>query len=142
MKLFLINLLLFISSLITVAGQTPLSDSIKRILHKTWQDTSRILLMADLANQYQFFNSDSAIIIAQQAIGEAQKMKYLSGEIVGLIALGEIYRNRGDYPQALEKLFTALGKSRNIHDAVGEANSMCFIGIVYMEVSEYRQALN
>ena len=55
------------------------TDSFKALmLQKPGGYKPDFMLMADLASQYHFFNPDSAIILVQQAIELAQKIKYIS----------------------------------------------------------------
>lgn len=67
-------LLLFASTL--SFGQKPEADSIKKLLEQNPSDTSRVLLLIRLSNAYNFYLSDSAIILAQEAIQDAQRLHF------------------------------------------------------------------
>ncbi|MBD0289122.1 MAG: tetratricopeptide repeat protein, partial [Flavisolibacter sp.] len=123
-------------------GQNRVTDSLAKLLAQTQQDTSRVLLLAELAGNYQFFKSDTAIALAREAIGLAQKIGFKKGEIRAEIRLGEIHRLRGEFPQALQEEFKALRLSRKTGDVQGEAECLSFAGPVYTELGEYRQALD
>ncbi|MEJ7828604.1 MAG: tetratricopeptide repeat protein, partial [Segetibacter sp.] len=142
MKLFYIILLLLTSVLTAVHSQVSEADSIEKLLLQTPQDTTRVLLLAELTLRYQFFKSDTALILAQQAIALAQRLHFSKGEIRALIRLGEVRRLRGEYPQALKELLRALQLSRETHSAEEEANSLKWAGIIYNDLGEYRQGLN
>ena len=141
MKIFSIGLLLLILKMPIAFCQTlQNTDSIKRLLMHTQKDTSRILLLVQLAGNYRFFNPDSSIIIAQQAIDLAQMIHFDKGKVRALINYGETRRFQGEFPQALEAQFNALQISKNIDDKDGEAGSLGSIGLVYLELNENRQA--
>ncbi|MBD0350450.1 MAG: tetratricopeptide repeat protein [Flavisolibacter sp.] len=137
-------LLLIASAFSVVLGQVRenAADSLKRLLVQSRNDTTRVLLLEDLAGNYQFFKSDTAIILSRQAIILAQKARFVKGEIRARIGLGEVLRNRGEFPQALAEEFRALQLSRKTGDAEGEALSLAFVGPVYIDLGEYRQALH
>jgi tetratricopeptide (TPR) repeat protein len=104
------------------------------------KDTSRILLLAQLAGNYRFFNPDSSIIIAQQAIDLAQMIHFDKGKVRALNIYGEARRFQGEFPQSLAAQFNALQISKNIDDKEGEAICLGSIGLVYLELNENRQA--
>ena len=122
-------------------GQTVMADSLKRLLLQKHSDTSRILLQVQLAHTYLFYQQDSAIILAQQAIQQARMLHFAKGESRALNALGNALRLRGELPQSLERQFQALQISRTNGDQEGESRSLDYIGVIYHQVSEYRQAL-
>ena len=143
MKIFSIGLLLLILKMPVAFCQTlQNTDSIKRLLMQNWEDTSRILLLTQLASNYRFFNPDSSIIIAQLAMDLAQRIHFDKGKVRALNIYGEALRFRGEFPQALEAQFNALQISKNVDDKEGEAMSLGSIGLVYLELNEFRQAIN
>jgi two-component system NtrC family sensor kinase len=141
MKIFSIGLLLLILEMPGTMCQTlHNTDSIKRLLMQNSKDTSRVLLLAQLAGNYRFFNPDSSIIIAQQAIDMAQMIHFNKGKVRALNMYGEARRFQGEFPQSLAAHFNALQISKNIDDKEGEAQSLGLIGLVYLELDENRQA--
>jgi len=143
MKIFSIGLLLLIFKMPVVFCQTlQNTDSIKLLLMKNPEDTSRILLLAQLAGNYRFFNPDSSIIIARQAMDLAQMTRFDKGKVRALNIYGEARRFQGEFPQSLEAQFNALQISKNIDDKEGEQGCLGSIGLVYLELNEYRQAFN
>lgn len=141
MKRFCLILLLFFLPLWLVAGQTPETDSLRRLLIQTQSDTSRVLLLVQLSIAYRSFKPDSSLILTRQALRLARRITYVKGEGRALSELGSILRFRGDFPQALKAYFGALQINRAGQDRLGEANTLAFIGSVYKETSAYRQAL-
>ncbi len=142
MKLFYIVMLLLTAVLPTARGQVSGTDSLKRLLSKTRQDTTRVLLLIELSFRYQFYKSDTALILAQQSIDLAQKLHFSKGEIRALLRHGEVLRFHGEFPQALEEQLRALQLSREIHNYEEEARSLGSIAAIYLDLGENRQALN
>ncbi|MBD0287721.1 MAG: hypothetical protein ICV79_20200, partial [Flavisolibacter sp.] len=70
-------LFLFVFHTSVAVAQTPRVqvDSLRGLLENTSEDTSRILLLTQLSIAYRFFNSDSAILLAEQAIRLAKEKK-------------------------------------------------------------------
>jgi two-component system NtrC family sensor kinase len=142
MKVFYIIMLLLTSVLTGAQGQQSDTDSLKKLLSQTRQDSTRVLLLAELTLRCQFSKSDTALILAQQAIALAQRLHFSKGEIRALIRLGEVRRLQGEYPQALKEQLRALQLSRETRSAEGEANSLKYVGLIYNDLGEYRQGLN
>ena len=88
---------------------------------QTPKDTSRILLLVQLAGNYRFFNPDSSIIIAQQAIDLAQMIHFDKGKVRALINYGEARRFQGEFPQSLEAQLRSL-----VYDANSEGEARKF----------------
>ncbi len=67
MKIFLIILVMLIYRMPHVVGQTvpQTTETLKRLLIETRQDTSRVMLMAQLSVNYRFFNPDSSMLFAR-----------------------------------------------------------------------------
>ncbi len=142
MKSFCIILLWLASSFPVAFAQVSEADSLKKLLAQTRQDTNRVLLLIELAGNYQFFKSDTAIILVRQAIDLAQKLNFQKGEIRAIITLGSVMEVRGEFPRALEEDLKALQLTRKNYDSEGEARCLIFTGLIYSELGEYRQALN
>ena len=143
MKTSCLALLLLMLTQVVALGQTYLpTDSLKQVLSQTRQDTSRVMLLAQIAHNYRFFDSDSSMVLAQQAMRLADRLNFPEGSARALTVIGETRRFRGEYPQALEDQLKALQLSKNSHYLEGEETSLGFIGTIYLDLNEYRQALH
>jgi two-component system NtrC family sensor kinase len=141
MKNILITLLLVLCTAVTRAQMTVIDGINKQLLH-TGQDTSRVLLMVELAAYYQFFNSDTALLLTEEAIENARNLNFKKGEIKAISRQGEVRHLRGELPQAFESELSAIQLSREFKYPETEAESLTFIGNIYLDLGEYRQALN
>jgi len=142
MKSLYITLLFLSANLMIAVGQTRETDSLKRLLSKTSEDTNRVVLLSQLGFTYRFTKTDSCIILTEQALNLARKLNYRKGEVRALNTIGESLQTLGDFPKALEREFEALQISKIIHDVEGEAMSLIYIGVVYVALSQYREALD
>jgi signal transduction histidine kinase len=142
MKIYCIALVLIIFTFRGAVCQSFQTDSLKRLLVLTGQDTNRVSLLIEIASAYRYFNPDSSLLLAQQALALSKKLNFNKGKVRTLIIYGEARRFRGDFPQALEAQFEALQTSKNSRFPEGEENSLGLIGMIYQDLNEYRQALN
>jgi signal transduction histidine kinase len=142
MKPICFSLLVWSLSLSIALAQPPVIDSLRQSLAQTRSDTNRVLLLLDLASTYRFSKPDSALLLSKEALQLAQQLGFASGEIQAQNIRGETLGYLGELPQGLEAQFDALRISRRHHAKNEESNTLAFIGLIYVEMSEYRQGLN
>ncbi len=133
--------MIFLLAQLLAQGQVVEADRLKRLLAKADSDTSRVVLKAHLAHAFLFFNSDTAMTLCEQALGEARKINFPKGEVMALNELGSALRLRGDLPKSLQLSLRALEISKANKDREGQATSMAYIGSIYMQLEEHKQAL-
>jgi len=104
------------------------------------EDSSRVLVMADLCYFYRYTNIDSSKNYGQEAIDLARKIKFLRGEAAALDKLGLTYREEGNLAKCLDLEFQALQIADN-NGYTSEIGS-CFrrIGHVYLDLDDYQTA--
>src|SRR6516162_707655 len=81
-----------------IGGTNQLRDSLKHALVIAKNDTSRVLIMADLANAYWITNLDSSFAYGNQALMLAKRIRFSRGEASALNALGLSFQVQGDCP--------------------------------------------
>ena len=141
MKFFFKILLLVTVFHLDAAGQSSKADSLKRLLEKAPPDSNRVNLLLQTAQQYYFSKPDTCLFYSLQARDLAKDLKLAIAEITAMNFAGEALRFLGDYPEALKMQFEALKFSRKIKDREDEANSLGYIGFIYVEFGEYRLGL-
>ncbi len=104
-------------------------------------DTARVLRLIDTAERYRFFRPDSVVPYAEKALQLSLSINFKIGELGAYTSLGEHHRISGNYPEALENLFAALRISNEIQDTSRIGATQVFIGITYLNLKEYRTAL-
>ena len=68
----------------------------------THEDTTRVLLMAELGLQFRNTNPDSSIFYGQKALTLAEQIKFLRGEAHAINTIALAMREKGELPKALE----------------------------------------
>lgn len=117
-------------------------DSLHKELDNADQDTSRVILMADLAYWYLNINPDSALKFGQRALTFAQQIKYLRGEARALATLGNTTRFLGNIPKGMELLFSGLQIAKQRGFLFESALCLNTIGGTYTdELQDYSKAL-
>jgi len=154
---------------ITIRKDTVLIDSVSSWLDQffvdKWQtlsqpipDTIRLKMLTSLTSAYAFethyYNSDSALHYAQQALQLVQKMKASSdykklaeaGNSAELISLQEttayLLHSLGNYPRALEMRLENLKLVENDKDKFQLVNALGRISGEYLSMKDYQSMLN
>ena len=123
-------------------AQTNVADSLKQLLKTEKKDTSRAMLLTDLAYAYLNSKPDTTLLLAQQALSISKKEGYTKGEAESLNRMGNVFLTTGNYPKALDVYLQSLKKSESIGDKPGIARATGNIGTVYSYQGDYRQSLN
>src|ERR1041385_8911439 len=88
----------FSLALTTGFGQDKRIDSIRQQLSAAKDDTSRVLIMADLSFAFGFQNPDSALLYGDKAIRLAKQVHFTRGEIRGMFSKAQVLETNGDMP--------------------------------------------
>jgi len=136
---FIVLVFLFWGLPVTIA-QNKVVDSLKNLVANTNADSTKVLLMIDLAANYQFYNSDSALAVIEDATKLAQSTDYKRGELRAICRKGEILHLRGALPQALEAELTGIQLSQKYGYRDIEAECLTFLATIYLDLAEYRMA--
>ena len=91
---------------------------------------------------YFFVNPDSILYYTDRILALASQSKNYSLMRFAYNIAGEAYRGKGNFPRSLEMQFNALQLNRKNKDRHGEAYTYSFIGFIYLQLGNYRQALN
>jgi len=141
MKYVITIFLMFVVNLHTIHGQVTRTDSLNKLFLRAGKDTNSILTLVEIAGAYQFFNSDSALILIHKAMELARELHFTRGEVRATSRQGEVLHLRGELPQALEAELTAIQLSRKYNYQEAEAESLVFLATIYLDLADYRQAL-
>jgi len=116
-------------------------DSLKQLLVKEKQDTTRVLLLNELSYSYLLSKPDSTMILALEGLQLSRRIGFLKGEAASLNLIGTSYRAFGNTLKALEVYLQALKINEKIHNDDGLANNNTNIGGIYAGMGDHRQAL-
>jgi tetratricopeptide (TPR) repeat protein len=146
LKIFFLHLLLAVS--LFSFSQTPTIDSLTKALSSLPKPTNKlsdsiyIKTIQQLALEYSYINTDTAIILTQQALQLSEKIYWKKGKAICLNELGWSNYVKGNYTQALEYYNTGLRIAEEISDKNLQATLLGNIGIVNFYKSDYPKALS
>ena len=89
--------------------------SLKKKLAIVRDDTTRVLILADLALQSSVNDFDACIKYSKQGIDLAQKIEFKRGEVRVLANLAGGITVHGDVPKSMALLFRALQTAEENH---------------------------
>jgi two-component system NtrC family sensor kinase len=143
MKLLLsvVILLLGLSPTARAQRSSAAADSLQRLLAQSRADTTRVLLLAQLAHEYTQTYPLATLRYGQQSLRLAQQLGFHRGECLALIRLGSGLREAGNYPAALQIGLQALRLAQTMPDLPlrGRANNA--LGYLNWEQGNSRPAL-
>ena len=116
-------------------------DSLKTLLQKEKQDTSRVMLLYQIAQTYNLNKPDTAMLLASEALSLSQRIGFVKGETSILYGIGGAYVNAGNFPKAMEFWLKALKLNEKSNNLVGKARDLNGIGLIYRQQGDYRQAI-
>jgi len=138
---FLSAILIHIS--FPLQGQQNKIDSLKIVLRKVIEDTSRANTLNTLSRQYSNIGDyELALNYAQQAVQLSKKLLYEKGIGTAYINIGTVYWNKSSFEKALTVFMDALKIWQTIGNKQGMANSYNNIGLVYWNLGNYEMAVN
>src|SRR5664279_1539785 len=114
-----------------VGGTDQFRDSLKHELIIAQDDTSRVLIMAELAKAYTGFNADTTNLYGNEALAIAQRIDFFRGEVSALNALGIGLQTQVDYAKSLEYLYRGLQIAEEKNYFFETAACYSFIGSAY-----------
>jgi len=138
---YLFYLLLILSCNIAVAQNSQI-DSLQKELSTTTRDSSRALILSELAFQYLFANADTAMRYAQQALTLSRQINYKRGEASAMNHIAFLYREKGNLPVAMELHLKVMQIARDYNLDNEGGLSMVRLGNIYRDLKDYSTALN
>ena len=140
-KILTISLLLF---LIFNNGfaQSKYTDSLSVELNKAMNDTSRVLILADLSYYHRYQNLDTALAYAQRTLSLSKKISFSRGESISYQVMGVSYRLKGELSRSLEHIYKALqiAEDNNYKSEI----AYCFmrLSLVFSDLKDFDKAIS
>ena len=100
-------LICFFTLYIPVHGQPTIRDSLNRLVN-TSNDTSKVQVLNKISRLLESNNPDSAFIMADSALGLAEKINYPFGMGISYLSMGSCQTTSGKYDLAINNLLKAL----------------------------------
>jgi len=128
----LVAVLCVLPSVVTAKYGKALTDSLLKQLPQQTVDTSKCLLLCDLAGSYSAYDPKKGLEYAQQASAIAQKRNWKKGLAEAAISSGICYTTMSDTTQALKNLHLALNYYTGTTNLARKSKILQSIGIVYL----------
>ena len=141
MKSVIILILLGLALRQTAAATPTPIDSLRRQLDARPADTTRVLLLSQLAAELTHLDPLATIAYCRQALQLAQKIGFRRGEALALIRLGSGFREAGNYPAALQFGLKGLHLAEETGNAPLVARGLNALGYLNWEQGNSRAAL-
>lgn len=122
----MLTLVLSFSSIILYAQSA--GDSLEKILKSAPQDSSRVLLLCDLAHEYLTNQPPLCKQYAEEALSLSKKLNYKAGEMLALNRLGEYEFRQSNYARAVEFSTHSLKLAEELHDSSALASVYRVLG--------------
>ncbi len=123
------------------AQNTKTLDSLHQAYELAQVDSSKILLLADIAYHYRRSKPDTSALLAKKALEQSEKLHFEHGKAKSLNVIGLGHYLKGSYPLALEYYKKSMDIYEKINHQKGVATSLNNIGNVYEYQSKYDLAL-
>jgi len=116
-------------------------DSLKKVLQKTEEDTSRINLLLSISDVYSYQDSDSAIVYGLMAKKIAERIKDHKRMLKILIELGWSHSSLGHLDTALKIYEEGLKIATELDDKKYISTFLTGKGSIFLSKSDYPKAL-
>lgn len=145
-KLVLVFLLFVLTG--SQYAQNSIVDSLQNELLKAQEDTTRILLINEIASKIYKTQADSAFLLLQEAISEAKELNYQLGLFELYQTLGQYYAFQDQRDEArtyFEKSYEAAHKAKDKKRAVIALETLAyhynFMNKKRLSIKQYAKAL-
>ena len=140
MRFILTAILLFIFVDNSTAQQAVI-DSLRNILETAESDTARVTATAYIAFHTALINPDSALIIAQEALDFAERIKFERGIASAHNSFGWIYFNSGKLDRSVDYYKQALDYFRRSENEISQMAVLLNMSTVYIKMGSYANAM-
>ena len=140
-KIILLYTLVLFYSFNGLAQVGLILDSLRLGLSLAKDDTSKILSMGLLCQNFAYINIDSSIHYGQRALELIDKIKYPKGEVRVYFGLGNANVNNGDIPKAMELQLKGLQLADAHQFSIEKAACLQGLGFIYDLLGDYPKAI-
>ena len=116
-------------------------DSLESTLSKKKEDTSKVLLLAELSFAYTFREAEKGVAYGQQGLRLADALNYKRGKALCDLNLGWSFWALGNYNAALQLAIDGLHQFETLNDNQNIAFSHILVANVYRDIGDYKRAL-
>ncbi len=124
------------------AQSTKTLDSLNRAYELAPFDTSKILILADIAHQYRRSKPDTSALLAQKALEQSEKLNFEKGKAKSLNVIGVGHYLKGNYELALKNYEKSMDIYQKLNYQKGVATNLNNIGNIYEYQGKYSLSLD
>lgn len=117
-------------------------DSLKKVLAGKIPDSTRVIALKDLSGKYDLSNPDTSLLLCEQGLTIANKMKWPKGIAMSYNGIANAYFRKGDYKMAMDFQNSAYRIWDSLKNKKGLSNTYSGMGLVYWRQSDYPNALD
>ncbi|MBI3512155.1 MAG: tetratricopeptide repeat protein, partial [Bacteroidetes bacterium] len=129
------------NSLVAIKYPLPQNtDSLIALLKTLPGDTNKVNALNALCWQMKNGDPDTALVVGNDALNLAVKLKWENGQADALGNIGVCYRNKGDHPKSLDYFIRSLKIFEKENDGLGIAARLGSIGTVYFSEEDFPKA--
>ncbi|MDH5382631.1 MAG: tetratricopeptide repeat protein, partial [Cyclobacteriaceae bacterium] len=125
-----------------VFAQNGKLDSLQKLIATIPDDTAKVNAINQMVLTYREQNNFEALILANKAIGIAEKLNYPKGLATALEHLGWINYHKGSYSEAFELSEKALKIFEELQDQIGISGSLINMAAISYEQGKFDDAIN
>jgi tetratricopeptide (TPR) repeat protein len=122
-------------------AQKTKADSLSILLRQAQTDTDRIRLLWLLGDVMSVYNTDSALLLSQQALLMSKRVQYIEGQSRSLGIMANTFSKMGNYPRALQYNIEKLQIEEKRNNPRNLASVLMNIGTVYNLQEDYHRSL-
>jgi signal transduction histidine kinase len=116
-------------------------DSLKQKIASSPDDTTKVKLLYDIGQFYNWSYADTGLLYAQNGLRLSEKLNYEKGQAYSMYNLGASLTTLGDYANALNFGFKALALSKKLKEPGLIIYAYGGIGDCYKDQGDYKKAL-
>ncbi|MBS4012553.1 MAG: tetratricopeptide repeat protein [Bacteroidetes bacterium] len=136
-----IYILSFSLSFVVQASSTSKTDSLRVLLYKAENDSTRSSLYLDMGDSFGYSTLDSSIYFYKKSLEISVKKGYKRQQAMAFLNMGIAFHYQGELDSALVNYQKALVIREDLGDNLGMARSYNNMGIIYRIHGNYENAI-
>ncbi|MFP4505789.1 MAG: tetratricopeptide repeat protein [Cyclobacteriaceae bacterium] len=136
----LISLLLCF--LLQAKAQAVSTDSLRLLLQQSAHDSSKVLLLNQLAKTSIYDSPENTLTYAQQALDLSENIGFRQGKVLSLNTLGLAYWSKGELRKGLSYFLDSKKEAKNLGDDNLFAQNLGSLGLIYRASGNYQMSLS
>ncbi len=135
-------LTLYLTSSPAAFSQNRNTDSLKRVLATTKEDTARVGLLYTIGRSYLYSKPDTCLLIGEQGFALSQRINYKPGQFFCLSLVSNVFANFGNYPKALQLNLQCLKIAEETGDDMIIARSFSLLSDIYFYEGDMTRSID